>query len=397
MIADRERLERITAGVSAANLDALICSLPSNVLLLTGYWPVVGTSIAVATRDGTVGLLAPEDEQHLAQHGWSDRFDFFKPSTLDQLKPLQDAVAPPLRTLLQQLPPLRRIGCDAGLANEPVSYAAMNLYGAELPRIIRRIIPGAKIVGVRQLLAGLKSALTRRELDRVRLACRIAGEAFKIAASAIRPGMEEVEIAAQFGAPLSTIGAGIPGVHRAGGFAMCMSGPNSAEAAAYARSRVRQIQRGDFVLVHCNSYVDGFWTDITRTYVVGEPGARQRKIQAAISDARAAALNAICPGARASDVDRAARRVLAEHGFTSEFKHSTGHGVGYAGIDANALPRVHPKSPDVMATGMVFNVEPAVYIDGWGGARHCDTVALTEKGVEVLSDFQTSAEELMIG
>src|SRR5436305_10261747 len=198
MTPDRERLHRITHALRAANLDALVCALPTNVLLLSGYWPVVGTSIAAVTREGALGLLVPEDEQQLATCGWANHLQTFKPSALDQIRALQDAVAAPLRAVLQQLGPLRRMGCDAGSANEPASYAAMNLYGAELPRILRRVVPGAKIAGARHMLARLKSVLTMREVDRVRLACRIAAEAFKIGARAIEAGMEEVEIAAQF-------------------------------------------------------------------------------------------------------------------------------------------------------------------------------------------------------
>jgi Xaa-Pro aminopeptidase len=397
--ADRERVERNTRALRAANLDALVCSLPSNILLLSGYWPVVGTSIAVATREGEVALLVPDDEQQLAGCGWADPVESFKPSSLDELKPLPSAVAPPLKNLLQKLGIYgARIGCDAGLKHVPVSYAAMNLYGAELLRLLRRMVSEAKVMGARTLLAKLKSVLTPRETDRVRLACRIAGEAFRIGARAIASGIEEAELAAHFTSPLSTIGAGIAGVNRAGGFAMCMSGANSAEASgAYARSRSRKLRHGDFVLIHCNSYVDGFWTDLTRTFVIGKPDRKQREVQQAIFDARAAALAAIRPGAHARDVDHAARRVLAEHGFTKEFKHSTGHGVGFAAIDANALPRLHPKSPDVLEPGMVFNVEPAIYIEGWGGARHCDTVVVTDDGVDVLSDFQNSPEGLVIG
>lgn len=388
---DHDRINRISSAVAGANLDLLVCSLASNVLLLTGYWPVVGTSIAIATRGGKIALLAPEDEAELARRGWADPVRTFKPSPLDELEALPEVVFQPLQALINELGTGRgatRIGCDAASANEPATYAAMNIYGAELSRLLHKAAPGAHITGARKLLARLKAVLTSREIERVRLACRIAGEAFNAVARELRPGIEEIEIAARIEALLSTIGAGIPGVQRAGGFAWCMSGPNSAEAAAaYARSRARKIERGDLVLVHCNSYVDGLWTDITRTFVAGDPNTRQLKIQQAIAAARSAALNAIQPGARAAEVDGSARRILAEHGFGKEFKHSTGHGVGYVAIDANALPRLHPKSPDVLATGMVFNVEPAIYIDGYGGARHCDTVAVAHEGVEVLSDF----------
>lgn len=95
-------------------------------------------------------------------------------------------------------------------------------------------------------------------------------------------------------------------------------------------------------------------------------------------------------------MDRAARAVLADQGFGEYFKHATGHGVGFAAIDHNARPRLHPASDDVLMTGMVFNVEPAVYLDGYGGLRHCDVVAVTAAGAEVLTPFQSGVEQLTI-
>jgi Xaa-Pro dipeptidase len=79
--------------------------------------------------------------------------------------------------------------------------------------------------------------------------------------------------------------------------------------------------------------------------------------------------------------------VLKSHGFGDAFKHATGHGVGFAAADANALPRIHPKSPDILKTGMTFNIEPAIYIEEIGGMRHCDVVACTDSGAELLTDF----------
>jgi Xaa-Pro aminopeptidase len=91
---------------------------------------------------------------------------------------------------------------------------------------------------------------------------------------------------------------------------------------------------------------------------------------------------------RASEVDLAARDVLRRQGFEKEFSHSLGHGVGFASISANARPRIHPKSDEVLETGMTFNIEPAVYLEGYGGARHCDMVAVTESGMQLLTGFQ---------
>jgi Xaa-Pro aminopeptidase len=149
------------------------------------------------------------------------------------------------------------------------------------------------------------------------------------------------------------------------------------------------------VLTHCNSYADGYWTDITRTYCIGPLGERQRGMYEAVFAAREAALEAIRPGVKASAVDRAAREVMRAHGLGREFKHATGHGVGFAAINHNALPRLHPASPEILETGMVFNVEPAAYISGFGGLRQCDMVAVTPNGVELLTPFQSAVQELI--
>jgi Xaa-Pro aminopeptidase len=176
-----------------------------------------------------------------------------------------------------------------------------------------------------------------------------------------------------------------------------MSGENSAKAhAAYARTRARQLRSGDLVMMHCNSCVQGFWTDITRAFHLGEPDERVVKMYEAVAEASQAALAEIRPGARASEVDRAAREVLSGKGFGKAFKHQTGHGVGFAAISADARPRLHPKSPDVLESGMVFNVEPAIYIDGFGGIRQCDLVVVNENGAEVLTDFQRDWRELIL-
>jgi Xaa-Pro aminopeptidase/Xaa-Pro dipeptidase len=199
-------------------------------------------------------------------------------------------------------------------------------------------------------------------------------------------------------APSLSIGASeVPGVDRAGGRVWCMSGPHSAEAsAAYARSRGRRLEAGDLVLVHCNSYADGLWTDVTRTFTLGQPDERELRAYRAVLAARDAAVAAVRPGATGADVDRAARETLRAHGYDREFRHGTGHGVGLAAINHDAPPRIHPLSPDVLEPGMVFNVEPAIYEDGWGGIRQCEMVAVTDRGGEVLTPFQPDVEAMVL-
>jgi Xaa-Pro dipeptidase len=393
---DFERRRRVVDAMVEAGLDAVICALPANVLLLSGYWPVVGDALVLATREGQVALIAPEDEQELAQEGWADDLLTFQPGSRDAIRRLSEVVQEPLGMLFREMGLERcRVGYEGGPSCEPASYAGMILYGPSLWEMLTRELPASRRESAEEMFRRLRASKTTGEVGRIRAACAVAGDAFAIGAGRLKPGLKETEAAAAFRTPLSTLGTGSRGIVRGDGFAFCMSGPNSAEAhGAYARSRGRVLRESDVALVHCNSYGDGYWTDITRTYSLGDTGAR-RGMYEAIFDARDAALAAIRPGARAADVDRAARDVLGARGFGDQFKHATGHGVGFAAIDPNARPRIHPKSEDVLEVGMVFNIEPAIYIDGECGLRHCDVVAVTEGGVEILTPFQSRIEELV--
>jgi Xaa-Pro aminopeptidase len=394
---DDERVGRIVRALERAKLDALVCALPSNVLLLTGYWPVVGTSIAVATREGGIGLAVPEDESDLAATGWADAAEPFTPGSLARLAPLIEVVTPPLRALLTRLGVSRsRIGLERGPMLEPSSYAGTNRYGGALEDVLAGSCPQAEPAVADDVLLGLRAVLTARELGDLRRACQMAEDAFRFGARGVVPGATEREVAAAFRAPLRAHAESLgESPVRAGGFLFCMSGPNAADASrAYARTRGRRIEAGDVVMVHCNSFLNGFWTDITRTYLPAPTDDEARGVFEAVLEARRAALDAIAPGVPAREVDRAARAALEQRGLGDRFPHGTGHGVGFAAIDHNAHPRIHPASDDVLEAGMVFNVEPAVYREGWGGIRQCELVAVTAGGAELLTPFQATLPEL---
>jgi Xaa-Pro aminopeptidase len=387
----RERIARIQEALKSANLDAVLCTLPSSVLMLTGYWPVIGTGMAIATADGIVAVLAPDDEIQFAEHGWAERIDTFTPGPLDTITTPALAASDPLRKLVHDLKiECSRIGYEYGEASEPASYAGMHVYGQAVVEMLRYAAPSAALAPANVLLDRLAATKTPPEVDRIRLACDIAKEAYAHGRTQLDDCRTEAEIASVYRAGFSVFGMSKPNVLRADGLAWCMSGPNSAKAsAAFAHTGNRQLLRGDLVLIHGNSYADGYWTDITRTQVLGETTDKQHKMFVAIREARAAAFDAIRPGARVADVDTAARDVIRQHGLGDYFPHSLGHGVGFAAISANAHPRIHPHSDEILETGMTFNIEPAVYIEGYGGARHCDMVAVTSNGVELLTDFQS--------
>ena len=106
---------------------------------------------------------------------------------------------------------------------------------------------------------------------------------------------------------------------------------------------------------------------------------------------------AIGPGVKAADVDRAARQKMQQYGFAEPLNTRPATASGLKRSDAEARPRLHPASPDVLEPGMIFNVEPAAYFEGYGGVRHCDVVAITEDGYEVLTPFLCSKEDAWKG
>lgn len=357
-------------------------------LLLTGYWPVIGSSIAVFTVEGQVQVLLPEDEVELARKTSGATLIPYKAGALTSLSTTVEVLADPLRSLTA------RMGLsDAALGirsvpdMQPSSYVASIEFRCALPDLLRELQPKAKYFHCDDAIEELKARKTAKEIQQMEAAAEIAASGFAHANQAIQVGRREAEIAADIQAAFQSCPKAEL-FQRSYGYFFCMSGPNSARAAAaYARTRQRRIEDGDLVMIHANTCADGYWTDITRTYLAGSPSQRQAAMRVGINEARDAALGCIRPGVPAREVDAAARNVMKAHGFGDAFKHSTGHGVGFAAANPNGLPRIHPCSPDVLEEGMTFNVEPAAYFDGYGGMRHCDVVAVTRQGATVLTGF----------
>ncbi|MGC1107479.1 MAG: Xaa-Pro peptidase family protein [Candidatus Acidiferrales bacterium] len=395
---DPERKSRIQEALQSGGLTAVVCALPSNVLLLTGYWPVVGESIAICVCGGPTVLLVPKDEADLAEASFADSIETFLPETLNEMPDVSAVVKPRFADILRKLKiETGKIGVESGASSQAAAYLAVHLFGSDLPNMLRELLTASMLTSIDNWIQRLKSIKTPLELERIRQSCAIAKNAFELGARQLRAGMKEPEVAQLFRASLS--GTEVTGrqIHRRGGFAFCMSGPNSAKAcAAYARTRERILKPADLVMIHCNSYVDGLWTDITRTYTLQPPEELQAKMWSAVFAARKASLAAIAPGVRASEVDSVARQVIEDFSLGKYLKHSTGHGVGFSPMSAYSLPRIHAESPDVLREGMVFNVEPAVYVDGYGGVRHCDMVAVTSSGHELLTEFQSDVGSLTV-
>jgi Xaa-Pro aminopeptidase len=145
------------------------------------------------------------------------------------------------------------------------------------------------------------------------------------------------------------------------------------------------IHEGDTVTVQMEIGINGYWAELTRTFFPKTISEEWRKAHQACIEAQDAALQVIKDGAEARAVDEAARAVMTKNGFGSAFKHGLGHGFGFQAINHAAAPVLHPASHSVLHSGMVHNMEPAVYLEEKGGMRLNDNVVVRADGNEVLS------------
>jgi Xaa-Pro aminopeptidase len=145
----------------------------------------------------------------------------------------------------------------------------------------------------------------------------------------------------------------------------------------------RPVEEGEPVVIDIGARVEGYCSDITRTICLGEKSGTFRKIYESVLDAQRAAMAIIRENIGGDEADSSARRVIDRAGYKEAFGHSLGHGIGLAPHES---PRLGPKSKDVLATGMVFSIEPGIYLPGWGGVRIEDLVALNEDCIRPISN-----------
>jgi Xaa-Pro dipeptidase len=174
------------------------------------------------------------------------------------------------------------------------------------------------------------------------------------------------------------------GATRVRAWAAILAGSSSSAAwLPFQVSRARPIAAGEAAVLELSVVVDGFWADLTRTYVAGQPSARQQHIHEIVFAAHDAAIAAIRPGRTGAEVDHAARQIIEAASFGSTYYHQTGHGLGFCYHET--LPLLHPTYERPLAPGMVTSVEPGIYLSGEFGLRIEDDVLVTETGAEVVS------------
>lgn len=360
--------------------------------MFTGYQPILGNSFCIISlndeHEPEVRLAVPVDEQDLVPPDAAIEVKTFAEETMDHIGTTLDAAREPLGELLRSagLSANAIIGIEGGRAPIIPAYTQTGIPGPETRHLLHMLLLGGEVRDASSLLQELASIKTREELAAIRRSETVALQGFVAARRAIHVGATEADVAAATCAALLHAGYTAPGAHHVQPAVHVMTGSRAALAyRAFNLTSNAAIQRGDTVTVQMEIGINGYWAELTRTFFAETISDEWRKAHQTCVAAQDAALKLIRDGARARDIDGAARQVMQQAGFGPFFKHGSGHGLGLQAINHSALPVLHPASQDILHAGMVHNLEPAVYIDGKGGLRLNDNVAVQTNGCEVLS------------
>ena len=243
---------------------------------------------------------------------------------------------------------------------------------------------GLTLKGHRDLVGEFRQQKDRHELAAIGKAIRRAEDSFRELKTYIRPGARERSLALVLELLMKEKGA-----RKAAFDTIVASGSNG--AMPHASVTDRRIKKGDLVTFDFGAEADGYFSDITRTYCVGRPTARQREVHALVLAAQEAAIHSVRPDMSCKSVDAAARDTIKKAGHGKEFGHGTGHGIG---LMVHEGPSLSPLSRDRVLQNMVFTVEPGVYIADWGGVRIEDIVLVTGNGAKVLTTLPRELESV---
>jgi Xaa-Pro aminopeptidase len=239
-----------------------------------------------------------------------------------------------------------------------------------------RIPGGPEYVNAEVVLRELREVKSQGEIDLLKRSAQTADRATRAALDACRAGVAESDVAAVAAAEFRAAGADDVL------FTIVASGPNGASPHHHTGKRI--LEDGDVVVIDIGGRLDGYCSDITRVAFVGEPAPESVEVCKVVEAAVEAAMAAARPGAMAGDVDRAARSVIESAGYGAYFVHRTGHGLG---ISVHEPPWIMGGSEDVLRPGMVFSIEPGIYLPGRFGVRLEEIVFTTADGCERLSNL----------
>ncbi|WP_081419057.1 M24 family metallopeptidase [Paenibacillus sp. Leaf72] len=360
------RKSSLIAELSAAGIEAALVTSPGSIFYLTGFHS--------DPHERFMGLLINPKES---------TYTLFVPA-LDQESASEAAMVSKLVAISDTDNAYELLGKEADISAAAIGIEKRHLNVATYEQLAG-VFPKAAFRDVEPLLMRLRLRKSAEEIELVRAAVVIAEKVLQEAAAKAAVGVSELELNAEIEYRLRVLGGDKPAFETS-----VLGGARS--ALPHGRSGEYRLKENDFLLIDMGVYKGGYCSDITRTFVIGEGTAEQARIYDAVLAANRQGIAAAEAGRTLAAVDRAAREAITSRGYGEYFTHRVGHGFG---IDIHELPSVHGSNESLIETGLLFTVEPGVYVPGVGGVRIEDDIYIVDDGKpQVLTSFPKELQHL---
>ena len=348
-----DRLQRLRQKLAEKKIDGIFISQPENRYYLSGF-------------DGSSGylLITPRDTVLATDFRYIEQAKVQAPSY--RIFQITNNTADWFPRLVAEMG-LSRLDFEA----KDITFA----FYRQLSDILNKAQSRLQLVPVDGLVESVRMIKEPEEIELITRAAEITDSAIAYIEGVIRIGMTEKEVAWEIEKFLREHGS------QALPFDVIVaSGPNS--ALPHAKPSQRQINAGDPIMIDIGASAGGYGSDLTRTICSGVPDDTFRKVYDTVLKAQLTALDGIREGMSGEEADNLARAVIEKAGYGEAFGHALGHGVG---LVTHEQPRLGPTSTELLTSGMVFTIEPGIYLAGWGGVRIEDLVVMEKGKIRVVS------------
>jgi len=356
------RLKKLSSLLRSSNLDALALNPSPSLVYLTGlhFHLMERPTVAFFTADSVPVVVLPELEM-LKLSGLPFEIKAFpygeNPAEWDKV--------------------FREAGQSLGLAGKRIGIEPLHMRILEFCKV-KAITGETGCPDATQVTGSLRVCKDADEIIAMRKAVKVAQDALEATTPSIQVGLTEREIAAELVIQLLRHGSQSEMPFTP----IVSSGPNSANP--HSSPSDRKLHPGDLLVLDWGAAVEGYISDLTRTFAVGKVDEEYHKIHQIVLEANAAGRAAAKPGVPCASVDMAARKVIEKAGYGQYFTHRTGHGIG---LEPHEDPYMRGDNMQLLQAGMTFTVEPGIYLPERNGVRIEDNLVITEDGAESLSDM----------
>ena len=355
---ERRRLAKLRAAMEREKIGSLLVSCLPNVQYLTGFSGSAGALLITPTRstfftDSRYDIQAREEvigSRVIIAKG--------------------DGLTAATKRVGQGRP--GRVGFEAGT----VSF--------QTHKRLQELAPRAKFIATMGLVEQLRVEKDAGEIEKIRRAVELGSRALEETLKLLRPGMTELEVAAEIEYRMRRYGGEGPSFET-----IVATGPRA--ALPHARATARRLRPNEFILLDMGVILSGYCSDMTRTVFIGKAPAKAARVYRAVKEAVEEAEQVVAAGQPAEAPDLAARKVLRRYGYEKYFTHSLGHGLGR---EVHELPRVGRLQSTPLLEGATITIEPGVYLKGYGGVRIEDVVVVRKGRAEVLTPTSKELIEL---